>query len=182
MDSFNNRLAKRLASLRHENAWSLDQLSEACGISRATLSRLEKGGGSPTAESLGQLCAAYGLPMSRLMMQVEESHAALVPLDQQEVWRDPGTGFERRQVSPPAPALTGEVIQGYLPPDQRITYAAPSRPGLEHHLILQEGALRLTLSGQSYSLNPGDCLRYHLTGSSEFTTGAEGARYILVLI
>ncbi|OIQ32383.1 MAG: XRE family transcriptional regulator [Roseobacter sp. MedPE-SWchi] len=182
MDDFHTRLAKRLATLRQDRGWSLDQLAQISGISRATLSRLEKGEVSPTAESLGQLCTAYALPMSRLMMQVEEAHAPLIPREEQVLWQDPATGFQRRQVSPPAPTLTGEVIEGHLPPDERITYDSPSRPGLEHHLILQQGALRLALSGQTYDLRPGDCLRYHLTGPSEFSSGAEGARYILVLI
>lgn len=182
MDGFNSRLANRLATLRQDRGWSLDQLAQASGISRASLSRLEKGEVSPTAESLGQLCAAYALPMSRLLMQVEDSHEQLVAASRQQVWRDPTTGFERRQVSPPAPTLAGEVIAGYLPPEQTITYESPSRPGLEHHLILQEGALHLTLSGKCHVLQAGDCLRYHLTGSSQFLSGAQGARYILVLI
>ena len=182
MDEFGRRLARRLATLRQDRAWSLDQLSEASGISRATLSRMEKGDVSPTAETLGQLCTAYALPLSRLMMQVEEAHAPLIPVAQQQVWQDPETGFRRRQVSPPAPTLAGEVIEGHLPALQRIVYSAPSRPGLEHHLILLSGELNLTHSDTKYCLRPGDCLRYHLTGASEFSTGAEGARYILVLI
>lgn len=182
MQSFNSRLADRLATLRQDRGWSLEQLAQASGISRASLSRLEKGEVSPTAESLGQLCAAYALPMSRLMMQVEDSHAPLIAAADQQIWRDPTTGFERRQVSPPAPTLAGEVIAGYLPPEQTITYDSPSRPGLEHHLILQQGALQLTLSGKTHALQVGDCLRYHLTGSSQFSSGPQGARYILVLI
>ncbi|MGR3622517.1 helix-turn-helix domain-containing protein [Pseudophaeobacter sp.] len=182
MEDLNTRLAKRLAALRQHKGWSLDQLAQASGISRATLSRMEKAEVSPTAESLGQLCAAYALPMSRLMVQVEDTHAPLIAADQQQIWRDPATGFERRQVSPPAPTLNGEVIEGSLPPGQVITYEAVSRPGLEHHLLLQGGALRLALSGQIFDLRPGDCLRYHLNGATQFTAGAEGARYILVLI
>ncbi|MEP2715638.1 helix-turn-helix domain-containing protein [Pseudophaeobacter sp.] len=182
MDDFTTRLAKRLATLRQDKGWSLDQLAEVSGLSRATLSRLEKAEVSPTAESLGQLCSAYSLQMSRLMMQVEETHAPLVPRDQQPLWHDPATGFERRQLSPPAPTLSGEIIEGHLPANQQISYDSPSRPGLEHHLILQEGNLSLSLSEQSYDLRPGDCLRYHLKGRSQFTAGAEGARYILVLI
>ncbi|MYM89949.1 helix-turn-helix domain-containing protein, partial [Rugamonas sp. FT82W] len=38
-----SRLAQRLAALREERALSLDELAAASGISRATLSRLERG-------------------------------------------------------------------------------------------------------------------------------------------
>jgi len=61
LDDLSNRLANHLGELRKARRWSLDQLSEHSGISRATLSRMEKGEVSPTAESLGRLCAAYGV-------------------------------------------------------------------------------------------------------------------------
>ena len=36
------RIAEQLAALRAERGWSLDGLAERTGISRATLSRLER--------------------------------------------------------------------------------------------------------------------------------------------
>lgn len=178
-----NRLAGRLAALRHDRDWSLDHLAMLSGISRASLSRLEKGDVSPTAEVLGKLCAAYGLPMSRLMMMVEDPFVPHVTFADQQEWQDPETGFTRRIVSPPAQGLSAEVIEGHLPPSSRIQYDAPPHAGLEHHLILQDGALSIDLGETRHDLTGGDCLRYHLSGPSRFETGpARGARYLLVLI
>ena len=73
---------------------------------------MEKGDVSPTAETLGRLCAAYALPMSRLLMMVEESFDPKVPFGCQPEWSDPETGFTRRSVSPPAAGLSGEVMEG----------------------------------------------------------------------
>src|SRR5688572_29532956 len=50
------RIARRLARLRAERKWSLETLAERTGISRATLSRLERAELSPTAAMLGRLC------------------------------------------------------------------------------------------------------------------------------
>jgi len=183
LDSLSERLADRLRELRQTRGWSLDQLAKQSGLSRATLSRLEKGEVSPTAESLGHLCAAYGLPMSRLLMMVENSFDPRVPYERQIEWRDPETGFTRRSVSPPSAGLTGEVLECHLPPGTTITYDAPPRPGQEHHLIVLDGALTLTVDGTPHALNGGDCLRYHLSGATRFETEASrGARYILVLV
>ncbi|MBO9411927.1 MULTISPECIES: helix-turn-helix transcriptional regulator [unclassified Ruegeria] len=183
LDDLSNRLANRLNELRLMRGWSLDQLAERSSVSRATLSRLEKGGVSPTAETLGRLCAAYGLPMSRLLMMVEDSFAPRVPLERQPEWRDPETGFTRRSVSPPATGLSGEVMEGHLPTSTVITYDAPPKPGQEHHLIMLDGALTLTVDGAAHDLTAGDCLRYHLSGSTRFETSSKrGARYLLVLI
>jgi len=51
------RIARRLAQLRNEHGWSLDVLAERTGISRATLSRIERSELSPTAAMLAGLCS-----------------------------------------------------------------------------------------------------------------------------
>jgi len=46
------RISDRLAQLRAQRGWSLDALAERTGISRATLSRVERSELSPTAAML----------------------------------------------------------------------------------------------------------------------------------
>ena len=177
------KLADRLKALRIEKAWSLDALATRSGVSRATLSRLENGEVSPTASVLGRICAAYGTTMSRLMAAIEAEHTPLVRRDEQIVWTDTETGFERRNVSPPADSLGCEVLACRLPAGTDISYPVPPREGLEHHLVLTEGRLEVCLGDASYELGPGDCLRYRLFGTSRFRTGAaEGAAYFLVVL
>lgn len=183
LDDITLRLARHLKTLRHDRNWSLDDLAGHSGVSRASLSRLENAEVSPTAEVLGRLCAAFSLPMSRLLMMVEDSFAAYLPFSDQAEWVDPATGFARRSVSPPADGLTAEVIEGHLPPDTTTAHVAPPRPGQEHHLILLDGALSVTLGETRHDLTAGDCLRYHLSGPSRLATGPQrGARYLLVLV
>jgi transcriptional regulator with XRE-family HTH domain len=181
--TFDNQIATRLRSLRAERNWSLDELARLSGVSRATLSRLENAEVSPTAAVLGRLCAAYGMTMSRLMRMVEDAFAPVVRRDEQWVWNDPQNGFERRSVSPPNAALAGEVIQGTLPPGTSIIYPEASKPGLEHHLVLLDGKLTLTIAGRAYELRAGDCLRYQLYGATEFATADDsGAKYLLFMV
>ena len=181
--SLDHRLAQRLKALRAERGWSLDDLAKRSTISRATLSRLENAEVSGTATVLGKLCAAYGLPLSRLLRMVEAGFAPMIRPPDQPVWTDPETGFTRRSLSPPAHSLAGEVLECRLPPNTDIAYDAPPRPGLEHHLLLQEGMLTLTIEGKPYALVPGDCLRYQLFGPSRFVTPPDqGARYLLFLV
>ncbi|MFL9910271.1 helix-turn-helix domain-containing protein [Paraburkholderia sp. RL17-337-BIB-A] len=177
------RIAQRLRGLRAERNWSLDDLARLSNVSRATLSRLENAAVSPTANVLGKLCVAYGLPMSRLMRMVEEDFAPLVPRDAQAVWTDASVGFRRRSVSPPAQALSGEALECELEAGVRIDYDASPRAGLEHHLILLEGQLQIIVDGRSHELQAGDCLRYQLFGPSAFVTPAHcAARYILFIV
>jgi transcriptional regulator with XRE-family HTH domain len=183
MTSTDRLLAQRLKGLRAERGWSLDELAKRSTVSRATLSRLENAEVSPTTSVLGKLCAAYGLPMSRLLRMVEDDFVPLMRRDTQEVWIDPALGFRRRSVSPPAQTLAGEALECELAAGTRITYDQSPRSGLEHHLILLEGQLEVSVGGQTYELRPGDCLRYQLAGSSAFTTPAQcAARYILFIV
>jgi transcriptional regulator with XRE-family HTH domain len=176
------QLAQQLRLLRQDRGWSLDTLATQTGISRATLSRIENAEVSATAVVLGRLCAAYGLLLSRLLMRVESTFEPLLRRAAQPVWHDAESGQFRRMVSPPSEELAGEVIECELPPNAHIAYDKPPRPLLEHHLVMLAGQLTLTLEDCAHRLNPGDCLRFRLNGSDQFTAGPDGARYYLFLV
>lgn len=177
------RIARRLKSLRAGRGWTLEDLARQSSVPRATLSRLENAEVSASAQVLGKLCAAYGVTLSRLMHQVEGDFPPVVRRRDQLVWSDPATGFRRRSISPPAPALAGEVLECELPPATRLTYERPPRDGLEHHLAMLDGRLAVSVGDVTHDLGPADCLRYRLFGRSAFETPADsGARYILVLL
>jgi len=169
--------------LRAERGWSLDELARRSDVSRATLSRLENAEVSPTASVLGRLAAAYGLTISRLMYMAEDEFVAVVRRDAQSLWTDSELGFRRRSVSPPARALAGEALECELEPGVRIDYERVPRRGVEHHLLLLEGRLEVTVDGRTHALQPGDCLRYQLFGPSAYATPEQcGARYVLFMV
>lgn len=177
-ESLDRRLAARLRALRAERGWSLETLAEASGVSRASLSRIETGAVSPTASVLGRLCAAFGLPVSRVLQAAEAAPAPLLRQADQAVWRDPAGGLTRRSVSPPAAGLAGTVVEVTLAPGAEVDYPEPPQPGQEHHIVLLDGALTVALGAASHALAPGDCLRYRLAGPSRFAS-ADGARYLV---
>lgn len=181
MHDLNSRLAERLKELRTARGWSLQDLADRSSVSRSTLSRIENGEVSPTAETLGSLSSAYQLSISQLLAPVEAPFAAIVRRADQSEWRDEDNGFVRRIVSPPSGGLSAEVIECELAADCRISYAAPSKEGHEHHLVMLSGLLAVTLDEQTHVLEAGDCLRYKLYGPSRFQTGEKPASYLIVL-
>lgn len=177
------RIAQRLAGLRAERGWSLEALAERTGMSRATLSRIERSELSPTASMLGALCTAYGWTLSRLMADAEGRPPSLVPPAEQTEWTDPGSGYRRRAVSPPTPGLRGELVEVRLPAGASVSFATSPVAGLEHHLWMLEGALSLEVDGAPFQLRAGDCLRYVLVGPSRFEcTGKREARYVIAMV
>ena len=147
-------LALRLKTLRTDRGYSLQDLADRSGISRATLSRIENAEVSPTAETLGALAAAFGMTISRILAPVERPFQALIPREEQTTWHDPRGGFTRTVVSPPSGALSIEIIRCELAPRQTIAYDKPPVPGLEHHLTLLSGALTVTVEEETYRLQP----------------------------
>src|ERR1700721_1538793 len=98
MDTATNtadRLAARLRELRAAKGLSLQELAHKSGVSRATLSRIENGEVSPTAETLGALAAAYAMTISRILAPAERPFQALVARAEQSVWEDRSRGFTR---------------------------------------------------------------------------------------
>ena len=182
-DDLDGRLAARLAELRQQRGWSLDELSGHSGVSRSTLSRLERAEISPTTAVLSQLCGAYGRPASQLLAEVEDESPQLLRPEQQPVWRDDDAGFVRRSVSPPQPGLRGEVVECTLRPGADIAYPGAAVPGLEQHIWVFEGVLELTLDDRVHVLEAGDCLRFRLWGPSRFRCPAgDPVRYALVVV
>jgi transcriptional regulator with XRE-family HTH domain len=177
------RIAHRLVALRAERGFSLDQLADRTGISRPTLSRIERGELSPTATMLGKLCAAYGWTLSRLIADAETKPPSLMRPAAQTEWVDPESRYRRRAISPPSPGLRGEMVEVRLPPGATVSFEDSPVPGLEHHLWMLEGSLHLTIEGHTFRLTRGDCLRYVLRGPSRFECkGKRAARYVVSMV
>src|SRR5271166_4363569 len=87
-NSIDRQIARRLAGLRAERGWTLETLASRTGISRASLSRLERCELSPTANMLTTLCGQYGWTLSRLMAEAESGPPSLVRAKEQVAWKD----------------------------------------------------------------------------------------------
>ncbi|MEP2707717.1 MAG: XRE family transcriptional regulator [Roseibium sp.] len=183
MSTKNEDLARRLSDLRRADNLSLEELAVKSGISRATLSRIERGDTSPTAVALGQLAKAFNMSMAELFGFGPVSLDAKIARDDQPIWTDPETGFERRSLSPAANGFRGSMIEAILPAGEIISYSVPPLPDLEHHLVLLEGALEITVGDERYPLSPGDSLRFRLNAPNSYHASSNTpARYILTVI
>lgn len=179
---FERQLAERLAALRTAAGWSLDELAAKSGVSRATLSRLERAETSPTATLLSRLARAHGLPLSRLLAEAEALPVRLLRAADQPRWHDVKSGFERRMCCPPLAGFATEVIEARLAPGAELAYDEPTVARLEHHLCLLEGRVTVTLQGQAFALAAGDSISFRVLGPSVFANpGAKPARYLLAM-
>jgi transcriptional regulator with XRE-family HTH domain len=174
-------LARRLEEIRNDKGLSLAEVAALSGISRATLSRIERGETSPTANALGKLCSAYKVTMSRLLSAMEADSPRLLKFSDAKKWLDPDSGFTRVAISPPTENYNVEVTWGQLAAGSYIHYDAPPTEELEQHLILLEGELKLTFDDIDYEMKPMDCLALKLHGASKFRNlGRVFAKYLVI--
>jgi len=159
IDDLSSRLALRLRLERDSRGWSLADLAERSGVSRATISKIERAEVSPTAVVLVRLASAFDLTLAGLMLRAETQGDRLSRASEQPLWRDPETGYLRTQVfnRPDHPI---EIVRVELPARQRVTLPASSYARIRQVLWVQMGALVLIDGGERYELGPGDCLGF----------------------
>ncbi len=176
-----DQLAQRLEALRQRKGLSLEEVAAKSGVSRPTLSRIERGETSPTAAVLGKLSTAYEVTMSQLFLDVDSDAPSHTSWHSALRWRDPETGFERRMIGPPRRGYDVELVHSELPNGQQIVYDHPPLQGIEQHIILLSGELHILCASEWHILCEGDCLSLHLHDSLVFlSAGRTLARYIVV--
>src|SRR4051812_49669142 len=132
VDDLSHRLAHRLRLERDGRGWSLADLAERSGVSKATISKIERAEVSPAAVVLVRLAAAFDLTLAGLMLRAEGQGERLARGSDQPIWRDPRNGDLRRQgVS--RPHQPPQIIRGGHPARQRpglpASFYPPGRPG-----------------------------------------------------
>jgi transcriptional regulator with XRE-family HTH domain len=176
------RLGRRLKAVRQARDLTLEQLAERSGVSRAMISRVERGESSPTAALLDRLCAGLGIVLSALFRE-ERGSGPLARFADQPTWTDPASGYLRRAVSPAAGGSRIEIVEVEMPPGASVLLEAP-RSGyrLDQQLWLLAGEIVITIGGRDHALASGDCLAMLLDGPISFhNPGTQPARYAVVL-
>jgi transcriptional regulator with XRE-family HTH domain len=179
----NSRIARRVRQLRTRAGMTLDQLAAKCDVSRSMLSLVERGESSPTAVVLEKIATGLGIALAGLFDDAAAPASPLSRRGDRTTWRDPQSGYLRRNISPanyPAPAQIVEVI---LPAGARVAYESGAREvGLHQQLWIQEGAIEVTVGNVTYRLGKDDCLAMQLDEPITFRNRTrKAARYIVVL-
>lgn len=176
------RLGLRIKALRQARGLTLDQLAQRSGVSRAMISRVERGESSPTATLLDRLCVGLGIVLSALFRDERQS-SPLIRRADQPLWTDPGSGYLRRTVSPPGMGSAIEIVEVEMPAGGRVMLDAPrASHRLDQQVWVIDGVVTVMLGGAEHRLATGDCLQMLLDGPISYhNPGATPARYAVVL-
>jgi transcriptional regulator with XRE-family HTH domain len=178
VDDIGQRLAHRIKLERDSRGWSLAELAERSAVSKATISKIERAEVSPTAVVLVRLASAFDLTLAGLMLRAESERGRLSRSGEQPVWRDPETGYVRKQVFS-RPDHPVELVRVELPAKQHVTLPAASYAHIRQLVWVQAGNLVITEGGERHELATGDCLGF---GSPADTTFANDSNSTCVYV
>jgi transcriptional regulator with XRE-family HTH domain len=181
--AINERIAQRVRDLRAAHGWSLEALAGASGISRSMISVIERGESSPTAVVLEKLAAGLGVPLASLFDAPQPSHEPVSRAKDQPQWKDPHSGYVRRNVSPGGVGSPIQIVEVSFPPRARVAYETGPREPLTHQQVwVLDGAIGITWGRDRFALAAGDCLAMTLDRPVAFhNPHRKTARYAVVL-
>jgi len=152
------RIAARIRELRAEQSLTLDGLAQVAEVSRAMLSRVERGESSPTAHLLGKICNGLGVTLSVLFAGTEAPASPLARRANQPTWRDPASRYLRRNVSPAGSGSPVHIAEIEFPVGASVAFDSQRLAGKDQHVWVLSGTLEMELGGELFRLETGDCL------------------------
>lgn len=174
-------IAGRLRLEREGRGWSLADLAARSGVSRAMISKIERREASPTAVVLVRLAGAFDLTLAALLARAETGGKRLVRAADQRRWRDPATGYLRRQIFE-RPGHPVEIVRVELPPGRRVDLPASSYARIRQVVWVIEGDLTIEEGDERRHLAPGDCLAFGPPTDSAFINeGRDACTYLVVV-
>ena len=181
--AFASHLAQRIASLRTARGWSLAELAQHSTVSKAMLSKIERGESSPTATVLVKIASAFGLTLAKLLAEeAPQPHSRLLPATDQPTWTDPATGYRRRQVYLSADVPV-ELVEVSLPAGAIVGMPASSYVLTRHLVWVLEGHLVINEGGQRHELGPGDRLEFGPPVDMQYRNETAAAcRYLVTVL
>jgi transcriptional regulator with XRE-family HTH domain len=178
-DVSSGRVGERVRGLRRGRGWTLEVLAERSGVSRAMISKLERGEKNPTLVVAAKVAEGLGVSLMQLVGIEERREVVVVPRDRRMVMRDPETGFERQLLSG---GRGLEFIKNVVPEGSTAGEFPPHRRGVEEYLLVEKGRLRVILGGEEYVLDEGDSAYFEADVMHRFDNVGEGECSYYVVI
>ena len=176
-------IGSRLREARMQKGWTLDALSERCGLSASFLSQVERGLSTLSIVSLSAICTALELPIETLFSSsapLTERAARVTPAVRQLHIHIGESPIAYRYLTGQLPDRPiSELLIAEFPPgcDQQES----AHEGQEFGYVI-EGGLRLRIRDEEHELAVGDSYRIDASEPHEYHTSADqGARVLMAV-
>jgi transcriptional regulator with XRE-family HTH domain len=179
----NSRIASRVRALRADLGMTLDALAAKSDVSRSMISLVERGESSATAVVLEKIATGLGVPLATLFADSSASANPVSRRGDRTPWRDPQSGYVRRNISPASFPSPIQIVEIVLPAGASVAYETGARDVSIHQQIwVQEGSIEVTLGSVTYRLAEDDCFAMQLNEPTAYRNRTrKPARYIVIV-
>ena len=180
--SASSRFGARVREARSRQGLTLEELAAAAGVSRATLSNLERGEHSPSLNAATDVARALGVSLAQLLGEEERRPTVTIPAGERLVFHDERTGIDRHLLSPAFAGRGIEWIRVTLPPGAATDDLQPYHPAIDKYVLVEEGALRMVVGAASYPLGVGDAFYFRADILHRFENAGPGECIYLAVL
>ena len=181
--AINARIAGRVRALRADRGLSLDALAAKSAVSRSMISLVERGESSPTAVVLEKIATGLGVALAALFDDAGTPRSPLSRRADRTTWRDPQSGYIRRNISPPNFPSPIQIVEVVLPAGARVAYETGARdPRIHQQIWVQQGSIEVTVGGVTHRLQEDDCFAMQIDAPTTFRNRTrKSARYLVIV-
>jgi transcriptional regulator with XRE-family HTH domain len=165
-------VGQNLKRLRTRGGYSLEQLAQLSGVSRAMLSQIELGRSIPSINIAFKIARAFGVPFSALLDESQNSNARILTAGTCKVLTSASGAFSTRALFPFDAARKTEFYELRLAAGA--TETAEAHPtGTVENIVVVTGLIVITTKGRQYRLSPGDAMLFEADSVHSYSNLAE---------
>ena len=182
-------IARNLRRLREQQNLSISAVADRAGLSKSTLSKLERGNGNPSIDTLWGLARVLGVPFATLFEEVEHPEVDVLRFANAPLVAGPGRGaipgtgidgVDLRHLESFVGRTKVEVYTVHLEAGARLSSTAHT-PGIVEHVVVVEGRAEVGPDEAPATLETGDRIRFPADRSHHYEALGGPARLIAIL-
>ncbi len=182
-------IARNLRRLREQQNLSISTVADRAGLSKSTLSKLERGQGNPSIDTLWSLARVLGVAFASLFEENGRPEVEVLAFRDAPVVAGPGRGatpetgiegVDLRHLESFEGRAKIEVYTVDLDEGARLTSSAHT-PGIIEHVVVVEGRAEVGPDGATATLGTGDRIRFPADRPHHYEALGGPARLIAIL-
>lgn len=180
MENINLILARNLKQLREQKKLSLDKVADMSGISKTMLGQIERGESNPSIATVWKIANGLKISFTALIHEPKSDTTIHLRENTKVLLEDGG----RIRIYPHFSFDEGRHFEIYMMEmdEQSSLHAEPHIEGAEEFITVVEGELAIKVGGGSYTLRPGDSIRFKADQPHTYHhSGAGSNKFSLVI-
>ncbi|MGL5416058.1 MAG: helix-turn-helix domain-containing protein [Clostridium sp.] len=155
---FISKIGESINKIRCSKNLTIEQLAANTGISRLTLSKIERGEANPTINIIWKLCTELNTTLAELTNYEEE--ISLSKANSENILESIDKSFKIDFVFREEKAHAIETFRIYLTPNNKTTLTEKHNKGSIEIITVMEGSLLITINQQEFKLEKFDSLKF----------------------